>query len=237
MGGGIRTGFRNLRFVNPAADGYVSIMHNFSAASGPYTVRLMHWAHDEGHCDTAMRDVDWLHYGEALVTGAATDEHFDRAKDAVASLTASKTKAELFAEAGAPADVFAVLQGDGAVGAALVNAAVDKVFFTGSVATGRKVAMACAAQLIPCSLELGGSDPAIVLADADVQYAASGIAWTRFSNAGQTCVAPKRVYVEAPAYEAFVAALSDTVRNLRVGSGESAETEVTAVIQIGRAHV
>jgi len=99
MGGGIRTGFRNLRFVYPAADGYVSIMHNFSAASGPYTVRLMHWAHDEGHCDVAMRDVDWLHYGELLVTGAATDEHFDRAKAAVASLTGSKTKAELFAEA------------------------------------------------------------------------------------------------------------------------------------------
>ncbi len=99
MGGGIRTGFRNLRFVYPAADGYVSIMHNFSAASGPYTVRLMHWAHDEGHCDATMRDVDWLHYGEALVTGAATDEHFDEAKAAVAALTGSKTKAELFAEA------------------------------------------------------------------------------------------------------------------------------------------
>lgn len=138
---------------------------------------------------------------------------------------------ELFQAAGVPDDVFAVLQGDGTVGAALVNAGVNKVFFTGSVATGRKVAIACAQQLIPCSLELGGSDPAIVLADADVKYAASGIAWARFSNAGQTCVAPKRVYVEAPAYDAFVAALSETVRALRVGSGESGETEVTGVIR------
>jgi succinate-semialdehyde dehydrogenase/glutarate-semialdehyde dehydrogenase len=145
--------------------------------------------------------------------------------------TSGALLAELFGEAGVPSDVFAVLQGDGAVGAALVNAGVDKVFFTGSVATGRKVAIACAQQLIPCSLELGGSDPAIVLADADVGYAASGIAWARFSNAGQTCVAPKRVYVEAPAYDAFVTALSATVRALRVGDGASSDTEVTGVIR------
>ncbi len=138
---------------------------------------------------------------------------------------------ELFAQAGVPSHVFTALQGDGAVGAALVNAGVDKVFFTGSVATGRKVAVACAEQLIPCSLELGGSDPAIVLADADLAYAASGIAWARFSNAGQTCVAPKRVYVEAAAYDGFVAALSTTVRALRVGAGASSETEVSAVIR------
>jgi acyl-CoA reductase-like NAD-dependent aldehyde dehydrogenase len=162
----------------------------------------------------------------ALVTGNAVV-----LKPSEFTPTSGALLEELFAEAGVPADVCAVLQGDGAVGAALVSAGVDKIFFTGSVATGRKVAVACAAQLIPCSLELGGSDPAIVLADADVQHAASGIAWARFSNAGQTCVAPKRVYVEAPAYDAFVAALTDTVRALRVGGGESSETEVTGVIR------
>jgi succinate-semialdehyde dehydrogenase/glutarate-semialdehyde dehydrogenase len=139
--------------------------------------------------------------------------------------------ASLFHEAGVPRDVFAVLQGDGSTGAALCDAAVDKIFFTGSVQTGRRVAVKCAERLIPCALELGGSDAAIVLADANVHHAASGIAWGRFSNAGQTCVAPKRVYVEAPAYDAFIAALADAVKTLRVGAGGAAETDVGPMIR------
>lgn len=144
--------------------------------------------------------------------------------------------ADLFAEAGLPEGVFSVVQGDGATGAALVHAGVDKVIFTGSVATGRRIALACAEQLIPCSLELGGSDAAIVLADADVRHAADGIAWTRFANAGQTCVAPKRVYVEAGVHDAFVEALARAVRELRVGGGADPSTEVGPVIhaQAGR---
>jgi succinate-semialdehyde dehydrogenase/glutarate-semialdehyde dehydrogenase len=138
---------------------------------------------------------------------------------------------ELFAEAGLPADVLTVLQGDGSTGAALCDADVDKIFFTGSVATGRKVAMKCAERLIPCSLELGGSDPAIVLADADVQHAASGIVWGRFSNAGQTCVAPKRVFVEAAVYDEFLAALGDAVRKLKVGASATSENDVGPVIR------
>ena len=126
--------------------------------------------------------------------------------------------------------MFSVLQGDGSTGAALCESAVDKIFFTGSVATGRKVARTCAEALKPCSLELGGSDAAIVLADADTAHAASGIAWGRFSNAGQTCVAPKRVFVEAAAYDAFVAALSAAVQALRVGEGSSADVDVGPMI-------
>ena len=136
----------------------------------------------------------------------------------------------LFREAGLPDGVLQIVQGDGEVGAALVRAGVDKVIFTGSVNTGRKIAVACADQLIPCSLELGGSDAAIVLADADVQHAADGLTWTRFANAGQTCVAPKRVFVEAPAYDAFVAALSRSIQSLRVGEGEHADSEVGPMI-------
>src|SRR5262249_26130184 len=90
----------------------------------------------------------------------------------------------------------------------------------------RHVALTCAARLIPCTLELGGSDPAVVLADADPRHAASGILWGRFSNAGQTCVAPKRVYVEAPIYDAFVAALTSAVGALRVGAAPSPGTHV-----------
>ncbi len=126
--------------------------------------------------------------------------------------------ARLLAEAGVPHDVIRIAQGDGATGAALASAALDKVFFTGSVRAGRAVATACAARLVPCELELGGSDAAIVCADADIATAAAGLAWGRFSNAGQTCVAPKRIFVEAPAYDAFVAAVCRVVAQLRVGS-------------------
>jgi acyl-CoA reductase-like NAD-dependent aldehyde dehydrogenase len=139
--------------------------------------------------------------------------------------------ASLFAEAGVPAGVLTVLQGDGSTGAALCDSAVDKIFFTGSVSTGRRVAVRCAERLIPCALELGGSDAAIVLADANVQHAASGIAWGRFANAGQTCVAPKRIYVEAPVYDAFISDLAGAVNALRVGAGGVQETDIGPMIR------
>lgn len=137
---------------------------------------------------------------------------------------------QLLVEAGVPGDVIRVVQGDGATGAALTAAQLDKVFFTGSVRAGRAVATACAARLSPCELELGGSDAAIVCADADIGTAAAGLAWGRFSNAGQTCVAPKRIYVEAPAYEAFVAAVSRVVAQLRVG-GDGDDVDVGPMIR------
>ncbi|MEK7239311.1 MAG: aldehyde dehydrogenase family protein [Gemmatimonadota bacterium] len=137
---------------------------------------------------------------------------------------------ECLLESGVPADIYQVVHGAGATGAALCEE-VDKVFFTGSEATGRKVAMACARRLIPCALELGGSDPAIVLADADLAHAASGIAWGRFSNAGQTCVAAKRVFVEASVYEPFLAALTRAVGALTVGPGTDDATDVGPMIR------
>lgn len=124
---------------------------------------------------------------------------------------------ELLHGAGVPNDVLQALPGDGSVGVAITRGHVDKVFFTGSVATGRKVAHACAERLVPCALELGGSDPALVLEDADVEHAASGIIWGRFSNSGQTCVAPKRIYVVGHAYEGFVAAMERRLSRLRLG--------------------
>ena len=138
---------------------------------------------------------------------------------------------EIFAAAGVPADVLRLVHGDGATGSALVSAAVDKVFFTGSVATGRRVARACAERLIPCALELGGSDPALVLADADVEHAASGILWGRFTNSGQTCVAPKRVLVDDAVYERFVAALERRVKALRVGGDREGGSDLGALIR------
>jgi succinate-semialdehyde dehydrogenase/glutarate-semialdehyde dehydrogenase len=137
---------------------------------------------------------------------------------------------ECLHSAGVPADVYQVVHGAGATGAALCES-VDKIFFTGSEATGRKVAVACAQRLIPCALELGGSDPAIVLADADLAHAASGIAWGRFSNAGQTCVAAKRVFVEEGVYDEFLERLTAAVRQLKVGPGTDDATDVGPMIR------
>ncbi len=131
---------------------------------------------------------------------------------------------------GVPADIYQVLHGAGATGAALCEEA-DKIFFTGSEATGRKVAIACARRLIPCALELGGSDPAIVLADANLAHAASGIAWARFSNAGQTCVAVKRVFVEAEVYDEFLRLLTTAVSRLKVGPGTDDATDIGPMIR------
>lgn len=124
---------------------------------------------------------------------------------------------ELLVQAGVPADVMQVLAGAGATGSALVQAEVDKVFFTGSEATGRLVAATCAQRMVPLVLELGGSDPAIVLDDADLPLAARGLTWGRSYNCGQSCVAPKRVFVEQQVYDEFVALLEMEASRLRAG--------------------
>jgi len=133
-----------------------------------------------------------------------------------------------WAEIGAP-PVFSVVTGGAETGAAVVDT-VDFVQFTGSTATGRRIATACGERLIPCSLELGGKDPAIVLADADIDRAAYGIAFGGLFNAGQVCVSVERVYVEAPVYEEFVDKLTAHVRELRQGlDGRRLEHDVGAL--------
>ena len=118
-------------------------------------------------------------------------------------------------EIGAP-PVLAVGIGYGETGAAVV-ANADYVQFTGSTGTGRMVARQCAERLIPYSLELGGKDPALVLADADLGRAARGIAWGGMFNSGQVCTSIERVYVEAPVYDEFLEKLANNVRQLRQG--------------------
>ncbi|KRC53225.1 succinate-semialdehyde dehydrogenase [Nocardioides sp. Root79] len=119
-------------------------------------------------------------------------------------------------ECGLPDDVFTVVTGAGQTGAALVDE-VDMVMFTGSTATGRRVAVQAAARLVPVSLELGGKDPMIVLADADIERAATHAAYYAMLNCGQTCISVERCYVEAPVYDEFVAAVTAKVRALRQG--------------------
>jgi acyl-CoA reductase-like NAD-dependent aldehyde dehydrogenase len=106
-----------------------------------------------------------------------------------------KLVADLF-EGLVPAGLVGLVQGGGDAGARLCGADVDLVVFTGSPASGRKVAHACADRLIPCTLELGGKDAAIVLEDADLDRAANGIVWGAMMNAGQNCGAVERVYAD-----------------------------------------
>jgi acyl-CoA reductase-like NAD-dependent aldehyde dehydrogenase len=127
-----------------------------------------------------------------------------------------KLVGELF-EGILPANVLTVLEGDGAVGAALVDSDVDLVVFTGSTETGRKVAHACAERLVPCSVELGGKDAAIVLADADLDRAANGIVWGAMMNAGQNCGAVERVYVEQRVSQALTEKIVLATKALRSG--------------------
>jgi len=124
---------------------------------------------------------------------------------------------ELFEAAGLPRDVLTVIEGDGETGAALVNGGVDKIAFTGSVATGRKIGEACGRQLIPCTLELGGKDPCIVCADADLDRAARGVVFGAFMNTGQFCCGTERVYVVESVAEKFIAKVLAEVKALKQG--------------------
>jgi acyl-CoA reductase-like NAD-dependent aldehyde dehydrogenase len=135
---------------------------------------------------------------------------------------------QLLRAAGFPDGVFQLLLGDGETGAALVGAGVDKISFTGSVATGRRVAEACARQLIPCTLELGGKDPMIVCRDADLERAAAGAVYGAFSNAGQICVSTERVYVVDEVADEFTRKVLDKTAALR--QGPDGEADVGAII-------
>ena len=119
-------------------------------------------------------------------------------------------------ELGAPA-VLDCLTGAGATGVALVGEA-DYIQFTGSTRTGRKIAQRAAERLIPYSLELGGKDAMIVLADADLERAANGAVWGAMANNGQACTSVERVYVEEPVHDEFVALVAERVRGLRRGA-------------------
>ncbi|NUP05274.1 MAG: aldehyde dehydrogenase family protein [Polyangiaceae bacterium] len=125
----------------------------------------------------------------ALLSGNAVifkpSEHADRAGSLVASLF----------EGLVPDGLVALVRGDGDIGAKLVRADVDGVVFTGSVRTGKAIAAVCAERLVPCSLELGGKDAAVVLADAPIERTARGLVWGAFTNTGQNCASIERAYV------------------------------------------
>src|SRR5947209_13824585 len=127
--------------------------------------------------------------------------------------------AELFRDGCRYADVVQTVTGGGGTGNHLVGAGLEKVCFTGSVATGKKVMAKAAERLTPVTLELGGKDPMIVLDDADLERAAGGAAWGAFSNSGQTCISVERAYVHADVYDRFVDKVVAKARAIRQGPG------------------
>ena len=138
---------------------------------------------------------------------------------------------KLFSDAGFPKDLVKIVQGGGEVGQALIDASPDKVIFTGSVATGRGVAEACAKKLIPSVLELGGKDAMIVLADADLEVASSAAVWGSYTNCGQVCLSVERLFVEQSAAEKFIALCVEKTKKLRIGPGNDPSTDVGPLIR------
>src|SRR2546423_4125411 len=133
---------------------------------------------------------------------------------------------KVFARAGLPDGLLHVMTGDGSTGQSLVEAFVDKIMFTGSVATGKRVAERAASRLVPVVLELGGKDPMIVMEDADLLTAASAAVWGAFSNAGQACASVERCYVHSKIAPQFVEHVVRQTRALRQDVGAREDTDI-----------
>jgi acyl-CoA reductase-like NAD-dependent aldehyde dehydrogenase len=138
---------------------------------------------------------------------------------------------KLFVDAGFPKNLVAVVQGSGEVGQALIDTSPDKVMFTGSVATGRRVAEACARKLIPSVLELGGKDAMIVLADANLEVASSAAVWGSYTNCGQVCLSVERLFLEQAAAGRFTALCVEKTKKLRLGPGSEPSSDVGPLIR------
>ncbi len=137
--------------------------------------------------------------------------------------------ARLLHAAGIPKDVFIAVVGGGEVGAALQAQRIDGLFFTGSYATGAKIAQALGPRMVKLQLELGGKDPTYVCEDANVKNAAESLADGAMYNTGQSCCSVERIYVHEKIYDAFCAAFVDTVRGFKVGDPMAEDTYIGAV--------
>ena len=137
--------------------------------------------------------------------------------------------AEVFNEAQLPNGLLKIVTGDGSTGAALVESGVDKIMFTGSVATGKRVAEAAAKHLTPVVLELGGKDPMIVLNDANLANAARAAVWGAFANAGQACASIERCYVHESIASRFTELVVNETSKLKQGPTSSDEIDIGAM--------
>jgi len=137
--------------------------------------------------------------------------------------------ADMMHEAGVPRDVFVPVLGDGATGAALTRQPVDGIFFTGSYATGKRIAASAGQRMIKVQLELGGKDPVYVRDDVDVKAAAAGLADGAFYNTGQSCCSVERIYVHESVHDAFVAAFVSEVKRYKIGDPMDETTYIGAI--------
>jgi len=137
--------------------------------------------------------------------------------------------AGVFERAQLPDGLFQIVTGDGSTGAALVEAGVNKIMFTGSVATGKRVAEAAAKHLTPVVLELGGKDPMIVLDDANLENAARAAIWGAFCNSGQACASIERCYVHESIADKFIALVTNETRLLKQDKASVAEVDIGAM--------
>jgi acyl-CoA reductase-like NAD-dependent aldehyde dehydrogenase len=137
---------------------------------------------------------------------------------------------EVFERAGVPEGLVRTVHGGGAVGQALVESSTAKIFFTGSVEVGRRVGEECARRMKGSVLELGGKDPMIVCADANLPNAISGCLWGGFANAGQTCSGIERVYVVSEVAERFVDGVVEGAKRLRTGDPLEWDTEIGPMV-------
>ncbi len=139
--------------------------------------------------------------------------------------------ADLLIEAGLPKDVFHIVHGYGETGAALVRSGVDKICFTGGGPTARHIMRAAADNLTPVVFELGGKDPMIVCADADVERAAQAAVWGAFANCGQICASVERVYVHKNLADTFINRVVELTKKLRVGvAAEGEDVDVGSMV-------
>lgn len=149
---------------------------------------------------------------------------------------------EIALAAGIPEDLFQVVTGDGSTGAALIDAGVQKIVFTGAVSTGRKVGAACGERLVPCVLELGGKAPLIACEDCDVERTAQAIVYGGFANSGQVCISVERVLAHEAVYDRLIERVVELTRALRQGDPASGDVDVGAMIfprqmEIVEAHI
>jgi succinate-semialdehyde dehydrogenase/glutarate-semialdehyde dehydrogenase len=143
----------------------------------------------------------------------------------------------LFEKAGFPEGLVRTVHGGGRIGDALVKSTAGKIFFTGSVEVGQKVGVACAQRMKGSVLELGGKDPQIVCADADLANAVSGAVWGGFANAGQTCSGIERVYVHRDVADTFLEGVVRETERLTVGDPDEYTTEIGPMVSEEQARI
>lgn len=133
-------------------------------------------------------------------------------------------------DAGFESDWVSIVYGDGKVGSDLIDQKPQKIFFTGSVATGKKIMAQAAQYLIPVELELGGKDPMVVFEDVNLERAVKGAAWGAFTNSGQSCTSVERLYVQESIYSAFKTKLVEETKKMKLGIDTDGDSDMGAMI-------